>query len=54
MYVAKLVPNIRQFLMTWDGLQIKFLSRELNSLADCLAKNGSNGCRDRLEWGDIV
>ncbi|KAK2636756.1 hypothetical protein Ddye_031548 [Dipteronia dyeriana] len=49
-----LVHDIRHILQSWEGLEIKFLPRELNSFADCLAKDASGRCRDRLEWGDFV
>ncbi|KAK3184730.1 hypothetical protein Dsin_032016 [Dipteronia sinensis] len=43
----------RQFLLSWDGLEIKYVPRDMNSLADYLVKNGSHGYGDRLEWGDL-
>ena len=50
--LVNVIYDIRQLLLSWEGLEIKFLPRGLNSYADCLAKNGSNSCGDRLEWCD--
>ncbi|KAK2633910.1 hypothetical protein Ddye_028702 [Dipteronia dyeriana] len=47
------VYDIRQLLLSLSGLSIKFVSRDANSFADCLAKNGSSGVGDRLEWSDF-
>ena len=52
--LVNLVYDIRQLIQSWNGFEIKFLPRELNSFADCLAKNSSNGCGNRLEWGDLI
>ena len=52
--VASLVSDIRQYLSAWEGFEISFVSRNMNSFADTLAKNGSSGCKNRLEWGDVV
>ncbi|KAK3194477.1 hypothetical protein Dsin_025787 [Dipteronia sinensis] len=51
--VVNLVYDIRQYLLSCVGFQIKFMPRESNSFADCLAKNGSSRSGDRLEWGDL-
>ena len=47
----RLIQDIRRFKLSWEGISIKVTPRETNSLADSLAKNGSAGCGDRLEWG---
>ncbi|KAK3205558.1 hypothetical protein Dsin_019604 [Dipteronia sinensis] len=51
--LVNFVYDIRQFLNSSDGFDIKFMSRSANSSADCLAKAGSLGRRDRLEWGNV-
>ena len=51
--LVNFVLDIRQLLLSWDGLQIKYSPRGSNSFADRLAKMGSNGGGDRIEWGDI-
>ena len=48
--LVHLVHDIRQFLLSWEGLEIIYVPRDMNSLADCLAKTGSRGHRNRLEW----
>ncbi|KAK0596501.1 hypothetical protein LWI29_016324 [Acer saccharum] len=45
--------DIRQFLKSSDGFDIKYMPRESNSFADSLAKAASSGGGDRLEWGDV-
>ncbi|KAK2653310.1 hypothetical protein Ddye_013166 [Dipteronia dyeriana] len=42
--------NNRGCLQQLKGLSVIFNSRIANSLADSLAKSGSNGSEDRLEW----
>ncbi|KAK2656842.1 hypothetical protein Ddye_009894 [Dipteronia dyeriana] len=46
--MVNFVYDIRQFLN-----DIKFMPRAFNSCADSLAKAGSHGEGDILEWGDI-
>ena len=54
--LIQMVYDIRQILLAWQGLEIKFKHRESNSSTDCLAKNGSRGrgCANKIEWGDIM
>ncbi|KAK2652018.1 hypothetical protein Ddye_011874 [Dipteronia dyeriana] len=52
--LVSLILEIREILHNCMGLEIKFPHRELNSFTDCLVKNGSRGCENRLEWGDFV
>ncbi|KAK2662261.1 hypothetical protein Ddye_000835 [Dipteronia dyeriana] len=51
--LVHLVYDIRQFLKSSAGFDIKYMPRELNSFADNLAKAASSDGRDRLEWGDV-
>ncbi|KAK3205604.1 hypothetical protein Dsin_019650 [Dipteronia sinensis] len=51
--LVNFVYDIRQFLNSSDGFDIKFMSRSANSSADCLAKAGLLGRGDRLEWGNV-
>ncbi|KAK0600530.1 hypothetical protein LWI29_015899 [Acer saccharum] len=44
------VYDIRNLLNVLEGREVKFSPRDLNSLADGLAKLGSSMTGDRLEW----
>ncbi|KAK2651884.1 hypothetical protein Ddye_011740 [Dipteronia dyeriana] len=46
-----LIHDIRQFKISLANVDFKFTPRVSNSLADSLAKRGSGGFGDRLEWG---
>ncbi|KAK2647555.1 hypothetical protein Ddye_015044 [Dipteronia dyeriana] len=45
-----LLYDIRNFLLVMEGLKVRFLPRDTNSLADGLAKSGSSLVGDRVEW----
>ncbi|KAK3199765.1 hypothetical protein Dsin_023180 [Dipteronia sinensis] len=48
-----LVYDIRLFLKSSYGFDLRYMPRESNSMVDSLAKVGSSGGWDRLEWGDV-
>ncbi|KAK3231497.1 hypothetical protein Dsin_003378 [Dipteronia sinensis] len=47
------VYDIREFLRTYRGVLVVYKPRGFNSLADSLAKAGSNRSGDRLEWDGL-
>ncbi|KAK3193144.1 hypothetical protein Dsin_024454 [Dipteronia sinensis] len=49
--LVKLVYDIRQYLQGFQDVDIKFMPRSLNALADSLANSGSGNQGDRLVWG---
>ncbi|KAK1592575.1 hypothetical protein Q3G72_027288 [Acer saccharum] len=51
--LVHLLYDIRQFLKSLNGFDIKYMPRESNSFADSLAKAASSEGGDRLEWGDV-
>ena len=51
--LVNLVYDIRQFLKSSNNFDIKFMPRDSNAFADSLAKAGSSGGVERLEWGDV-
>ncbi|KAK3219593.1 hypothetical protein Dsin_013563 [Dipteronia sinensis] len=53
LYLVHLVYDIHLFLKSSDGFDLRYMPRESNSMAESLAKAGSSGGRDRLEWEDV-
>ena len=48
--LVQFVSDVRQILQFREGLSIKFMTRESNSFADGLAKDGSGRKGERLVW----
>ncbi|KAK3219591.1 hypothetical protein Dsin_013561 [Dipteronia sinensis] len=51
--LVHLVNDIRLFLKSSYSFDLRYMPRESNSMAESLAKAGSSGGRDRLEWEDV-
>ena len=48
--LVQLVYDVRQALQFREGLSVKFMTRNFNSFADGLAKDGSGRNGERLVW----
>ncbi|KAK2658912.1 hypothetical protein Ddye_005445 [Dipteronia dyeriana] len=51
--LVRMVYDIIHFLQERRGLDIDFMPRSSNSLADSLVKSSASMCGDKLEWGDF-